>query len=237
MKIFCGNKRVCKQGGVICILIILLGCLRTAAQPVHLLHKPYSNKFIYIDSLNDKRTDRAQFEKFARDAKTQADWALKNGDEELAGMLLLFEYKTEAAIRHLKADRIYEHGLNSLLEEYGGTSKYLKAEILQALAESYLYYYNKNSTAFEYYLTAYNIYRNFSQHDFPEKQEYVYSLGMSYYNYGDIQNTIKYLNIAIGYSAGADQRKGHDLTISMYNTLGMCYQSMQQYDSALLYFN
>lgn len=146
-------------------------------------------------------------------------------------MLALLELELIKKSARKKSDTAKDL-LNRVLERYGAVSPNIKAAILQATGDVYFFTYNKNSISFEYYLKAYNIYKHLSSDEFPEKGEALYNLAGAYYRYDDDRNTIRFMK----QSLEADVVPGHDVTTSTYNTIGLCYQRLGEFDSSLHYF-
>jgi adenylate cyclase len=107
----------------------------------------------------------------------------------------------------------------------------LRAEVLNVLAE---YYWNKKdlSLSLENYIYAYDISTQYTLAEFPHKAEIIYWLALRYYYFRDYDSEKKYLLeyfriIPADYPVDRPGR---------INALGLCYQSLEQYDSASYYF-
>ncbi len=211
----------------------LLCCLKASSQPTYLLNKPYCSKYYFTDSLYSELYQIPQYEIKAGKIQSIIRWAEQNNDDELVVLLQLLKCKFKASQGNTVHIDDIDAELKGLLATYSKRSQYLNADILQNIGDFYYYYCNKNSLAFEYYLLAYNQYKNFNPQHFPGKRLYTYELGGSYFRYDDYYKAIKYLKEAL-----VTKIMGrYDLTTTTYNTIGICYQKMKKYDSSLFYFN
>jgi DNA-binding CsgD family transcriptional regulator len=211
-------------------LLILSGA-GVQAQPVYVLHKPYGRQYDYIDSLYYS-FDKLEPEKFSEKLLDLQQWADKNDDAQLAGEISLARYR----LLFNKAERFNDSFGVKLVEiaenAHKNKLRYLEADALQRTG---FFYWNKNikhSLAFEYYLSAYNCYKQFNAEEFPPKQEYICILGSAYYIYEDYENAVKYLTEAIATKpAGKNEYR-----YVLYNTLALCYRKLNKYDSSEFYF-
>ncbi|MEO6668366.1 MAG: tetratricopeptide repeat protein [Ferruginibacter sp.] len=121
---------------------------------------------------------------------------------------------------------------NKLLEETD-EKKYpeIEAMIYTTIANTYYYKLKQFSEAFEYYLKAYDIFKNVPIERYPDRQYSQYSIALAYYQFNDYKNATRLGNeIETIYPA-----KNY---VSIYNIdmIGMSYLRMQQYDSAISQF-
>jgi DNA-binding CsgD family transcriptional regulator/prefoldin subunit 5 len=213
------------------IFFLFILPLTVIAQPVWLLHKPYADKYYYADSLyrNFRGIDLKDFIDKTEKIK---QWALDNKDLELGSELTSIQYKT-LLNQPGSSSHDFETELKQL-QQYAVANNlsYFHANVLELLA---FYYWNKSknhSLAFENYITAHNLYMGFPDEAFPQKREYIYTLGTAYYIYEDYDKAIKYLKEALATKPG----KINSIIYPLYNTLGLCYRNLGNYDTSDWYF-
>ncbi len=156
--------------------------------------------------------------------------AFESGDRELEGSLKLFAYVKMNQEQLVGADTTVYRLLS--LATYANTQKLrrLEANALQSLGTIY----NRSqlqSAAAEQFVAAYSIYSKFNFIEFPQKQDYVYEIGLMYYKYQDYENAIRYLKEAL-YLKQSNSSQFSPIS----NAIGLCYRNMKQYDSAIYYF-
>ncbi len=216
------------MGRIITCLFLVLFCLQAYGQRYRFSDASFSQKYIYVDSVWRAECSRKSAEEVSAIFSSALAMAKKGDDKELMAMLELELIKAGASRQNDEAKQL----LKDIYNEYGGLSASIEAEILQATGDIYYFVYKRNSISFEYYLKAYEIYKDMPSAEFPGKQEYLYSLAGSYYRYDDFTNTVKYMRMAVM----ADSMAFHDITVTAYNTIGLCYRHMGVYDSSLRYF-
>jgi tetratricopeptide (TPR) repeat protein len=107
----------------------------------------------------------------------------------------------------------------------------VKAEVQQLLANTY--WDNKNyKPALENYFNAHEIYDKLSYLEFPHKAEYLYQYGGKYYHYKDYFSA-KAIYLEVWNTI---PEKYILSTTSKINTIALCYTYLQQFDSAMYYF-
>jgi len=164
--------------------------------------------------------------------KKLAYLAEKESDKEFALQVRLYSCM-RAHSEHTPDNNVTEKNLQQLLYEATKDSlHYLEAAILQAMGDFYSNNNQRQSAAIEHYISAYVIYKNFTPEEFPPKQEFIYKLGGIFYRYEDYDNAIKYLQDALR----TRQTTNNNIFCSIFNTIGLSYRQMKQYDSAILYF-
>lgn len=212
-----------------CLFILLCFFnLHMSGQPTYILYKPFAKKLLYLDSLgisfNGSKT---------RDIGHKIDslqkWAEQNNDPELAGELALLKFRKDPPQSHpdIKVQQLQELAADAKSKNL----LYLEVDVLCTLANYFMNNVQTQETAFENYIAAYKIFKNFTPEEFPAKQEYIYWVGSAYMRYGDIEKAIKYLK-----EAAATKRGKADLYFTMNNSLGVCYRKLKQYDSSERYF-
>ncbi|MES2647623.1 MAG: hypothetical protein V4717_12150 [Bacteroidota bacterium] len=98
-----------------------------------------------------------------------------------------------------------------------------------------LYYYNSKQydLAFGQYLESWPLLRSVPASLVPEKKRNIQNIATIYHNFGDYRESIFYLLQA--YQVGSNYYNRFD-NFTILNTLGMCYRSLNMYDSSNYYF-
>jgi class 3 adenylate cyclase/tetratricopeptide (TPR) repeat protein len=110
--------------------------------------------------------------------------------------------------------------------------KHAEACALQALGDLYSDNTVMQTAAVEQYNAAYAVYKNLDKTQFPEKQTYMFKMGLMYYRYEDYSHAITYLKEA----RQIEKAIKSGLFCTITNTIGACFRNMKQYDSAICYF-
>lgn len=215
---------------------LLFSIKTTHAQYEHLLHKTYAERRpymrnYYIRELIWTYQDSAQALKIIQDIQQTAT---KNNDADLGAeaALMLLNYQSD---RKLVPQPI----LLARIDSFADAAKAKNLLWLQARMESlggvscfrkWLNY----ELAFQYYTKLYRTLQQVSKEEFPEKQICYYQIGCAYYDFSDLETAIKYLREGLNETPVGGNR-WHER--NMTNTIGLCYQTMGQLDSAEIYFN
>jgi adenylate cyclase len=214
---------------VVFFLLVGFGCI-AAGTPDHLLKKPYSVIYYGIDSIMN-RIFQYDSAKAYGEVEQLTKWAESKGDKELIYAFRLLGYKY--GVRRLANGNIVKNELSGLIDELQQNG------LLQLEAEAYLlsswYYWNDPRTynrAFEDALAAYNIYSKFSSKDFPLRSNALYDLGIDYYRFRDYPTAI--VHLIDSKNTKLPGQNPHYFNI--YNTIGLAYRHLEQYDSAEYYF-
>lgn len=217
-----------------CVLCFAFFACAKSGLPVH---ESYAAKYWYADSLltalaaGDKDGfSRSHFAEIERAFALREQEAAKEGDAELAR-----ELKMAGMAPGLKANFITLTDAESVYAAIADDARKEKlscqeAEALQRLGELYAANGRQND-GFEYFLSAYVIYAPFAVAKFPAKENFLFSLGSSYYSYGDNENALHFIKEAV-------ELPGFKLKVGFtkYNTIGLSYRNMGRYDSAEWYF-
>jgi tetratricopeptide (TPR) repeat protein len=94
--------------------------------------------------------------------------------------------------------------------------------------------YNKTqqySLAFEHFIKAYNLFKNVSIEQFPDRQYSQYAIAMAYYKFNDYKNAIR-----LGKEIASIYPEKNYISIFNMDMIGMCYLRMAHYDSAIANF-
>ncbi|MBS1773116.1 MAG: hypothetical protein JST82_09650 [Bacteroidetes bacterium] len=211
--------------------IISINCVAQSNLPD--MHS-YSDKVYYVSELNSKLLrNTPDIKKVISDVFNSSIAAKESGDIELYYLLQILGYRRLLDDPAINVDSCKTQ-LERILNEVDAANLiYVKADVLQALG-TYNWEKLKNHVyAVECYKSAYNIYKNFSGDEFPMKQFYIYTFAGMYYGFEDDENVIKYLKEALT----VKPKKGDKYFFTIYNTIGLSYRRLKQYDSALYYFN
>ena len=205
--------------------------MQLSAQPVHLLHKPFSTQYCYFDSIHGVLSSNPEKIKIP-DIQFSIIWAKRNNIHELAALLELLMCGQISNQSSSYIQDSVEKEMVAMLTSYANRSKYIHAEILQNLGYFYYFVMNKNNLSFEHYLQSYNEYKEFDPISFPGKRKFIYELGGSYFRFGEYRNAIKFMKEALATKLVC----GEDFECTSYNTIGLSYQALNIYDSAFAYY-
>jgi|GEM_PF-6343661 len=204
-------------------------CICAQASATHILHRLFPAQLHYVDSVsqaisgNDRSTRKEKLNQFGK-------WAEENHDRQLSllfrissASLSIWQQKTEdTLLEHQLLDLVIAARNNELPE--------VEAKALHTIAQ----YWNslqRNGLACSYELSAYELYRDMSPEQFPEKQKLLFELAGTYYRYNDNVAALRHYTEALQTEA-ADNR----LRKTIQNSIGLCYRKMKMYDSAEHYF-
>ena len=216
---------------LIYILFCCVFCVKGFTQSSIPKFNSYAERFYYLDSLKFYLGDNI-VEKRLDTLYSLSKRAEETGDAELAGKLKLFAYNIEMHRPAMNKDSMVRKFAEMVSYARENNLPYLHADALQATADFHWEFNKHESAALENFLAAYNIYSKLSPDVFPSKQEYIASLGGTYYRYEDYDNSIKYMREALV----TKPPKNHNMYYTISNTIGLCYRRMKKYDSALWYF-
>lgn len=166
-------------------------------------------------------------------AFTALDSMHEIGQQRNSGMLKLCSYFFKG--KYLHARQIGRNDSIPLMyyreaESYLQYSSVMKAEVLFHQAQ---YYYSQKQfpLAFEYFLKGNQMATQIGYHTFPNADHLLLQLGNSYYHFGEYEKSIHFLNQSL--EAAVFERRNK---IEAYNSLGLCFRAMEQYDSSAKYF-
>lgn len=110
---------------------------------------------------------------------------------------------------------------------------YTEAECRVEAAEVLFNFTQRYAFAFEQLLKAYDLIKKEGVDNYPEAIRFIDNIATRYYKFGDYPTAIRYFKESIQAPAPwASAGYMHET----YNTIGLCYQALQQYDSAVWYF-
>lgn len=195
------------------------------AQPEVVLALPAPERYFYIDTFFETRAyDPAMLPVI--DAWQKEAVRLKDPKSHL-----LLELRRFVVIRETDLTNPVLVGMiDSILQ----VAKALDETYLIANAQiqrAWWYRLHKDySTAFESYLAAYALIRNFTSADFPHREYVLYSIAMAFFEFHDFEKAIE-----IGQQVRNDRFFPFTETLNS-NMLGMCYLKTARYDSARYWF-
>ena len=210
------------------LLVILAICFAKQTIAQNIGNKSYAIECRAVDSvfktLNDADSATVM-------AKLNMLTNKYKGDAQLKYLLRIGELNWR--FRHGKKNVDFEKDLLDLSEHLNkkGLDK-LRAEVLTLEGEYYWKTKKDLSRALENYIYAYDISTTYSIDEFPHKGEVVYWLAVQYYTFRDFDTEKKYL---LEYFHTVPEYYPVDRP-GRLNTMGLCYQSLEQYDSASYYF-
>lgn len=213
------------------ILLLCFGWLHNYAQEQPLKLNSYAERFFFVDSVRSSMSDATpaqRIEKYLELSKKAED----AGDPELAGKLKLQAYEGEMRQPNMNKAAMEKKFADMVVYAEENELPYLKADALEYAGDFHWEFSRHETAAMENFVAAYNIYNKFSPEEFPAKQQYITSLGGAYYRYEDNDNCIRYMQEALN----TKTPKGHNIYLTVNNTIGLCYRRAKNYDSALLYF-
>ncbi|MDZ4756799.1 MAG: tetratricopeptide repeat protein [Bacteroidota bacterium] len=214
-----------KKAFLLCFIFYLSALVQVHAQYENLLNKTFVERYYLLIHL---RTEVMKDWPNSGHAKLEAmiKWAEKDGEKEIALELKLCKIICIGAEKK-------ESGklLIALIEESKANNlnyHYAQATHLMAVYQS-----EKNiNLAYSLFFESYNIYSKQSSIEFPYKLEYTFRLASFLMVFEDYDNAKKYLREATLIQDNPDI----GLLISTTNSLAMCFRNINQYDSALYYF-
>lgn len=202
--------------------------------------KTYAEQYYVLDGLYEpmKKAEapllKKQFWEMEQCAEAHKDQQLKYG-------LRLIKYRIYISEHIVVPD--FEDSLSNYLDEVDKKGfNYLKAQALDVFSMYYWVRLKAPAPAFEYLLTAYDIYRNVPETDFPPKYTLLYNLAIRYCWFNDYETARRLLAKAIKTMPVPNAPYGAMPTslpakYNVLNLLGLCYRNMGIYDSAVYYFN
>lgn len=157
-------------------------------------------------------------------------WGAEKGDVHLQYGIKLLQYKF-ALIKNMEDAATVQKVQNLITETSGKKMHYLKAEAQGFLAEHF-WNHKEYAASLENYIYAYETYKGFSADEFPQKAEYLYSIGGRYYYFRDYQTAKKYF-LEVWQDIPHEKV---DNQVSKLNTLALCYGNLGNYDSSTWYY-
>ncbi len=203
------------------------------AQYNHLLHKPYKEKAAGVHAMYQdliKITDSTQRAKKAEDIM---QFARKNHDRGLELEVKCFQVFWNA-IYQQQPQKVSIAQIKDLLEVASKENiDFLKARALRVAAEFYWKIAQNYELAFEQYLLLDKELATIDPNDYPEMARDLMQIGQTYYFFQDYALAKQYFKKAIKLP---EDTFNTVVLNDARNTLGLCYQQLNQLDSADYYF-
>jgi adenylate cyclase len=210
--------------------VIMLSSLQAAANPDSLINQSFPVQFNGLQKITVKliQADSAN-------AVTEIDaivkWAESKGDYRLTCLAKIFRWRV---YRHKqrKVDGFEKEGEEIIETATKKKMPGLKAVMQRELAQQYRDSKESEAKALEYFISAYEILRNYTAFEYLEKADFLYDLGGRYYHFRDYATAKKYFlecwqTVPVSLI---------DNKISKMNTLALSYSYLEENDSAAYYF-
>lgn len=164
--------------------------------------------------------------------------AIKHGDDDLlleTGLMEMHYYYYND--RRFPVS-VVEHLFDSLKTESIRQKKvWMEASIENMEALYYFYFLKRYDLAFERHLRVYDLIRDLSPKEYPDKQNVLNQIAMEYYRFNDFHESIFYNQEALKAEPETPEVfKYHYVSLDIMNTIGLCFQQFNQLDSADVYF-
>ena len=219
----------------LCLLFIIMTS-RLNAQYDFFLHKTYPEKVAIIDTFYARVIWLSDTAKSLAEMQALIDFGKKHKDRELEleGELMRAYYYTSRRFPGVTEDACMER-LKTIAAK-GRKEGYLhiEARALRVMAEFSWRWMGNYEQAFDYYLQLNDRIATSTPQEFPNMAEYYYLIGEPYFFFKDYAKTIQFMHKALTIPETAFNWKAR---WSAYNTLGLCYQRLQQLDSSDFYFH
>lgn len=215
-------------------LLILVFAKPVLAQYEHLLHKPYSQKVLGIHEMYRDLIDTKDSVQRIEKAEVIKNFARNNNDRSLE-LNVDFFLVYWSSFHQRQAREVSLRKLTTQLEESGKENvDFLRERSLRALAEFYWGVEKNYELAFEYYLLLDSELAMAQPEDYPEMARDFMQIGKAYYFFQDYSIAIEYFKKAIV----LPETTFTTMVINdARNTLGLCYQELNQLDSSDYYLN
>lgn len=215
-------------------LLIFLFPKLAQAQYEHLLHKPYAEKVLGIHAMYKDLIDMPDSVQMAGKAAQIKSFGRKNNDRSLELNVDFFLVFWSSFYQRQPK----QVSLDKLTRQLALTSRenvdFLKARSLRALAEFYWKIEKNYELAFEQYLLLDRELTLIKAEDYPEMARDLMQIGMAYYFFQDYALAAQYFKKAIA----LPEVPFTTMVINdARNTLGLCYQQLNDLDSSDYYFN
>ncbi len=226
-----------KQLPIALMIVLLLGCHKWALSQANrqydvVFHKSYAERALLFDTVVFNALMTLPPAEFEAQVNTLREKARKENDygAELELIIGRYEYLTRNSLADFDKTIFEKEQLLDGLdkEKYPEYAALLKFD----LANNYFGKKYNYSKAFEYYISVYDIVRNYSSVNFPHKKEILVNLGNRYFNFGELDKARELL-------LQADSLLGYRYKSTNYNnknTLGLIYRTRGNYDSAIRCF-
>jgi tetratricopeptide (TPR) repeat protein len=213
---------------------MLLLPLFTMGQYQSLLHKSYAENIagyskLYVSLIDLK--DSAKIENRVDSIKT---YALNHNDPALALEMDLFMCYHNIEFKGHRGQKCIDD-LKALIERSAKAhAPFVKIRAIRVLANFYWVYEKNYELAFEQYLLLEKEVDQVSATAYPEKPRDLVKIGESYYYFQDYDKAIQYFKKAL---AVPENEFNTMVLNSARNTMGLCYQKLNDFQLSSDYFN
>src|SRR4051794_3648240 len=107
----------------------------------------------------------------------------------------------------------------------------IAAMIHVTLGNTYYYKVNKYNLAFTHFINAYNLFKNVSNEQYPDRHYSQYAIALAYYQFNDFENAI-----VLGKEIESLYPVKNHISLFTNQMIGIAYLNLKKYDSALVYF-
>jgi hypothetical protein len=225
---YLGSMRRAFCSGLLLLLVLAFSCRQQEKSPYDfLLRDTYAERYVIIDTLGHRdSTD-------SRQLKDMILWAKRRGHKELALELSLRQYSRRL---NNEQDKLYHyaHEMRDIIDQSRAIgNRYLEAQGMHELGTLYWNHLQNSDSGYQYFARAYELYKSFSNREFPGKFIMLYDFAQKFYKLEDYAIALKHLHEA--YAIKSDQESIKQL--GMLNLMGLCYRNLGDYDSAIHYFD
>lgn len=199
------------------------------------LHKDYAARAQAFGDFWEKKTINANYDStlFFNEVIAMRNFAIKHHDSafemdtymcELSFFVYRLKYSNKVALNTLKKILKIAHD-KKLLNE---------ASVEKHFGAFYFYRIKNYELAFEHYLHMYELIKDASPTEFPDKLNCINQLSYAYYHFKDYKKAIYYTKNALAFER---LYKSDNYLAINYLLLGRCFLSLNQQDSSDYYFN
>lgn len=223
-----------------CLFLIIAGCCLSSslhAQYEALLHKTHGKRMELLLQMyhSTLRKDSVTIFKKIDSIRTLA---INHDDDDLlleTGLMEMHYYYYND--RRFPVP-VVEHLFDSLKTAAIKQKKvWMEASIENMEALYYFYFLKRYDLAFEHHLRVYELIRDLSPKEYPDKQNVLNQIAMEYYTFNDFRESIFYNQEALKAEPETPEVfKYHYVSLDIMNTIGLCFQQFNQLDSADYYF-
>jgi tetratricopeptide (TPR) repeat protein len=157
-------------------------------------------------------------------------WATSEHDKELVLEFEFLKLKYYSGGKQVNYT-LFEHLVPCFITRLE-KHNFIKAKVLHALAHHYFHTTLEFNKAFDTYHEMYIILKDLNIDEFPLKRYLLYDYGIAFYAFDDFDNARKYFYEV----TEQNHNNAQWINFQTYNTLGLIYRKMNDYDSSSLFF-
>ena len=221
------------QKAILFLISCFLISFTASAQYAHLLHKPYKEKMVGVHAMYKDLIEIKDSLQRAKKAEEIKHFARKHGDRGLELEVHFFQVFWNAFYQN-QPRKVSLKQLQTQLEVVSKEDiDFLRARALRAMAEFYWKVEQNYELAFAQYLLLDKELATIQPEDYPEMARDLMQIGQAFYFFQDYVLAKQYFKKTINLPEDAFN------TIVLNearNTLGLCYQQLNELDSADYYF-